>query len=258
MRKLRRGALPRGLGLTETHEAIEELLAGYVLRSLSGEDAARADHLLSDHVPQCPALPRFALPCSRPLTARSCAGRGSRQAARHVAAATALEISGAQDRRKRRPVAVFAVARERRGRRGLRRPGRHAEHAHERHPRRAIDDVRSASTSPRQPGASDGAGEQQRTRTPEPITEISTAGRRALLPGGQRRPGAARTAPVYRVWLLSELPGDVGHRLHPRPRIDGRDAGVRSEPLRPGPASPSSRRDPRPRRHGIAVWQTAS
>jgi hypothetical protein len=41
--------------LTETHESIEELLAGYVLRSLSGEDAARVDHLLSDHVPLCPA-----------------------------------------------------------------------------------------------------------------------------------------------------------------------------------------------------------
>lgn len=35
------------------HEQIEELLAGYVLRSLSGEDAAETDHLLSDHVPGC-------------------------------------------------------------------------------------------------------------------------------------------------------------------------------------------------------------
>ena len=41
--------------MTETHESIEELLAGYVLRSLSGEDAARVDRLLSDHVPLCPA-----------------------------------------------------------------------------------------------------------------------------------------------------------------------------------------------------------
>jgi hypothetical protein len=37
----------------EDHEQIEELLAGYVLRSLSGEDATRADELLSDHVPAC-------------------------------------------------------------------------------------------------------------------------------------------------------------------------------------------------------------
>jgi hypothetical protein len=39
--------------VTEDHDAIEELLAGYVLRSLSGPDAAAADRLLSDHVPSC-------------------------------------------------------------------------------------------------------------------------------------------------------------------------------------------------------------
>lgn len=36
------------------HERIEELLAGYSLLSLSGEDAAEADRLLADHVPSCP------------------------------------------------------------------------------------------------------------------------------------------------------------------------------------------------------------
>jgi hypothetical protein len=36
------------------HERIEELLAGYVLLSLSGEDALEADRLLSEHVPTCP------------------------------------------------------------------------------------------------------------------------------------------------------------------------------------------------------------
>jgi anti-sigma-K factor RskA len=35
------------------HEAIQELLAGYVLRSLSGDDAAEADRVLSEHVPGC-------------------------------------------------------------------------------------------------------------------------------------------------------------------------------------------------------------
>jgi hypothetical protein len=35
------------------HEAIDELLAGYVLRSLTGEDAEAADRLLTDHVPEC-------------------------------------------------------------------------------------------------------------------------------------------------------------------------------------------------------------
>src|SRR5262245_47681281 len=35
------------------HERIDELMAGYALRSLSGEDAAEADRLLSEHVPGC-------------------------------------------------------------------------------------------------------------------------------------------------------------------------------------------------------------
>lgn len=39
--------------MTQDHEKIEELLAGYVLRSLSGEDAAEVDRLLSEHVPSC-------------------------------------------------------------------------------------------------------------------------------------------------------------------------------------------------------------
>ena len=39
--------------MSEDHERIEELLAGYVLLSLEGEDAAEADRLLSEHVPGC-------------------------------------------------------------------------------------------------------------------------------------------------------------------------------------------------------------
>jgi hypothetical protein len=35
------------------HEAADALLAGYVLGSLSGEDAAEADRLLTEHVPEC-------------------------------------------------------------------------------------------------------------------------------------------------------------------------------------------------------------
>lgn len=40
--------------MDEDHDRIEELLAGYVLLGLSGEDATRADRLLSEHVPSCP------------------------------------------------------------------------------------------------------------------------------------------------------------------------------------------------------------
>lgn len=39
--------------MTDEHERIEELLAGYALLSLSGEDAVEADRLLADHVPGC-------------------------------------------------------------------------------------------------------------------------------------------------------------------------------------------------------------
>lgn len=45
---------PRG-PQSDPHEAdrTDELLAGYALRSLSGDDAAEADRLLSEHVPGC-------------------------------------------------------------------------------------------------------------------------------------------------------------------------------------------------------------
>jgi hypothetical protein len=36
------------------HDRIDELLAGYVLRALEGEDAAEAERLLAEHVPGCP------------------------------------------------------------------------------------------------------------------------------------------------------------------------------------------------------------
>lgn len=39
--------------MTEDHERIDELLAGYVLLALSGQDAAEADRILAEHVPAC-------------------------------------------------------------------------------------------------------------------------------------------------------------------------------------------------------------
>jgi hypothetical protein len=41
--------------VVEDHDEIEALLAGYVLRGLTGSDADQADELLSDHVPTCAA-----------------------------------------------------------------------------------------------------------------------------------------------------------------------------------------------------------
>lgn len=50
-----RSSTPSGAPADEhQHERIDELLAGYALQSLTGEDATEADRLLSDHVPGCP------------------------------------------------------------------------------------------------------------------------------------------------------------------------------------------------------------
>ena len=43
----------------EDHERVEELLAGYALLSLEGEDALEADRLLEIHVPGCPSCRRM-------------------------------------------------------------------------------------------------------------------------------------------------------------------------------------------------------
>lgn len=41
--------------MSDEHGAIEELLAGHALDGLTGEDAARAESLLQEHVPGCPS-----------------------------------------------------------------------------------------------------------------------------------------------------------------------------------------------------------
>lgn len=41
--------------MTQDHDRIDELLAGYVLLALAGPDAQEADRLLSEHVPSCVA-----------------------------------------------------------------------------------------------------------------------------------------------------------------------------------------------------------
>ncbi|HEX5938697.1 MAG TPA: anti-sigma factor [Actinomycetota bacterium] len=46
------------------HETVEELMSGYALRALSGDDAVEAERLLSEHVPGC-------LRCRRTLLAFS-------------------------------------------------------------------------------------------------------------------------------------------------------------------------------------------
>jgi anti-sigma-K factor RskA len=90
------------------HDRIGELLAGYVLRSLSGDDAREADRLLAEHVPSC-------------LTCRSTLG--DFQAVMGELALGADPVAppemllprlhremGFPPRRRRRPVSVVAAA----------------------------------------------------------------------------------------------------------------------------------------------------
>ena len=237
--------------MPETHEAIEELLAGYVLGSLSGEDAVQADHLLSEHVPHCPAC------------------RDSLAVFQGVAADLALEATpiqppdtllprlhrdlGVQDRR-RRPVAIFAVAASVVavvGFAGL----AVTQSMRVNDARSQIDDIRSAFDFARRPGASmvqvDGTSSDT-----EPITEISRPGTERFYLVGTDVPMPPEGT-VYRVWLLSGTqatwatdfvpePGMMVVALEFDPTLYDRVL-ISVEPAGSTPDTPE-----------LAVWQTAS
>ena len=93
--------------MTNDHEAIDELLAGYVLRSLSGEDAAEADHLLSDHVPTCAAC-RDTLAAFQDLSADLALGAAPLTPPETLLPRLHRELEPPASRR--RPVQIFAVA----------------------------------------------------------------------------------------------------------------------------------------------------
>ena len=93
--------------MTEDHERIEELLAGYVLRGLSGSEAARADHLLSDHVPSCGAC-RDTLAMFQGVTAELAFAADPLPPPETLAARLHRELRSPT--RRRGPARVFAVA----------------------------------------------------------------------------------------------------------------------------------------------------
>jgi hypothetical protein len=235
----------------ETHEAIEELLAGYVLRSLSGEDAVQADHLLSEHVPHCPAC------------------RDSLAMFQGVAADLALEATpiqppdtllprlhrdlGVQDRR-RRPVAIFAVAASVVavvGFAGL----AVTQSMRVNDARSQIDDIRSAFDFARRPGASMVQVDGTNSDT-EPITEISRPGTERFYLVGSDVPMPPEGT-VYRVWLLSGTQATWATDFVPEP-------GLMVIPLEFDPSlydrmvisvEPAGSTPDTPE---VAVWQTAS
>ena len=183
--------------MDETHESIEELLAGYVLRSLSGEDAARADHLLSDHVPLCPAC-RDSLAMFQSVTA---------ELALDAAPATPPDTLlprlhrdlGVQGRR-RRPVAGLAVAASvvaAVGFAGL----AVTQSLRMSDTRSRIDDIASALDLARQPDASMIRVDSSVADTAD-ITEIASPGAERFYLVGDDVP-MPPDGFVYRVWLLS-------------------------------------------------------
>lgn len=93
--------------MTDEHEAIEELLAGYVLRGLSGEDAWAADHLLSEHVPTCPAC-RDTLAVFQSVSADLALDASPMEPPETLL--TRLHRDLGAPPKRRRPVAVFAAA----------------------------------------------------------------------------------------------------------------------------------------------------
>ncbi len=197
--------------MTETHEAIEELLAGYVLRSLSGEDAERADHLLSDHVPHCPAC-RDSLAMFQGVTADLALDASPIRPPDTLLPRLHRDL-GAQDRR-RRPVAVFAVAASVVavvGFAGL----AVTQNMRVNDTRSRMDDIRSAMDFATRPGASMVQVDSSDSNT-EPITEISHPGTERFYLVGNDVPMPPEGA-VYRVWLLSGTQATFATDFVPEP-----------------------------------------
>ena len=237
--------------MTETHEAIEELLAGYVLRSLSGEDAERADHLLSDHVPQCPAC-RDSLAVFQAVTADLSLDPSPVQPPDTLLPRLHRDL-GVQDRR-RRPVAVFAVAASVVavvGFAGL----AVSQNMRVNDTRSRMDDIRSAMDFATRPGASMVQVDSSDSDT-EPITEISHPGTERFYLVGNDVPMPPEGT-VYRVWLLSGTQATYATDFVPEPgmmvvelEFDPSQYDrilISVEPEGSTPDTPE-----------IAVWQTAS
>jgi hypothetical protein len=182
--------------LTETHESIEELLAGYVLRSLSGEDAVRVDHLLSDHVPLCPAC-RDSLAVFQGVTADLALDAAPLTPPDTLLPSLHRDL-GDQGLR-RRPVAVFAVAASMVavvGFAGL----AVTQSLRVNTTKSRFNDIASAMDFATRPGTSM-IQVNSSSADKEPITEISKPGvERFYLVGNVPFPPDGT---VYRVWLIS-------------------------------------------------------
>ena len=197
--------------MTQSHEAIEELLAGYVLRSLSGEDAAQADHLLSDHVPFCPAC-RDSLAVFQGVTADLALAAQPLDPPETLLPRLHRDL-GAKGAR-RRPVAVFAVAASVVAVVGLAgltvSQGGRANNTQSR-----MNDIGQAFDFARRPGASMVPVDSSSAST-DPITEISAPGVQEFFLVGRDLPSPP-PGTVYRVWLISGTDPTFAGEFLPEP-----------------------------------------
>jgi hypothetical protein len=93
--------------VTQDHEGIDELLAAYVLRSLSGPDADEADRLLSEHVPAC-AVCRSTLGDFQAVVGDLTLGAGPLEPPDTLLPRLHREMG--RPARRRRPVSMMAAA----------------------------------------------------------------------------------------------------------------------------------------------------
>jgi hypothetical protein len=191
--------------MTEDHEAIEELLAGYVLRSLSGEDASRADQLLSDHVPTCASC-RDTLSVFQGVTADLALGAIPVEPPETLLPRLRRDL-GMQGPR-RRPMAALAVAAGVVAVIGL--AGLSVTQGFQMNSTRAsLNDVSEALDLATTPGASTSSVGGTTSDT-QPLTEISDPGVEEFYLVGRDLP-APPAGYVYRIWLVSgSTPRSVG------------------------------------------------
>ena len=183
--------------MTENHEAIEELLAGYVLRSLSGEDASRADQVLSDHVPTCAAC-RDTLAVFQGVTADLALGAAPIEPPETLLPRLHRDL-GPQGVR-RRSMAALAVAASVIAVVGL--VGLSVtQGAHLNSTQNSLNDISAALDLAGKPGASM-ASVDAATSDTEPLTEISDPGVQEFYLFGRDLPSPP-TGTVYRIWLVS-------------------------------------------------------
>lgn len=199
--------------MTDNHGTIEELLAGYVLRSLSGEDAARADHLLSDHVPSCLAC-RDSLAIYQVVTADLALAARPLDPPETLLPRLHREL-GAQGPR-RRPAVIFAVAASVVAAVGLAglsvSQGVRANNTQAR-----MNDIAQAFDFARRPGASMVPVDSSSAST-DPITEISEPGVEECYLVGRDLPSPPPGA-VYRVWLVSGTEPTFAGEFLPEPGL---------------------------------------